>query len=473
MLPPHTPYRLLSDERLARLAARRDERAFSSLYLRHESALLAYCRSITRDPDDARDALQSAMASAYAAVPDRANGGPVRAWLFRIAHNESIDVLRRRRVDLPLVDSDLTPAPSAADETARREAAHEALAEVAQLPPRQRGALVLRELHGLDYREIASALSVSEVNARQLVFAARAGVTDSRAGQRLPCEFVRDAIDAGDRRAQRRRPLQAHLRTCEECRAYARATRRRSRRIVTLPGGWLAGWAPFVGGTAPSASGGAGELIAPAKGMALIAIAAAVAGAAAHHQHPISASHAAAVAASHAATPAAPATSQARTTRTKGAAPASHAVAFAPNRARAGSHTLAVANAGMPSARGGGRPGIGAGSGQRSGASGQRDGASGQRDGASGQRSGTSGQGSGASAPSPAGARDARLCDPASGSDADPRSALTAGAGGWSVPGDVLAGDRDHPVAARIDGGQGGGQITSVDGGGQLGIGGA
>ncbi|HEX6712661.1 MAG TPA: sigma-70 family RNA polymerase sigma factor, partial [Thermoleophilaceae bacterium] len=181
MLHSHKPYRLLSDERLARLAAGRDDRAFSSLYQRHERALLAYCRSITRDGEDARDALQSAITAAYAAAPGRGHGsGPVRAWLFRIAHNESVNVLRRRRPDLPLVDTDLTPAPSAADQTTQRETAHEALAVVAQLPPRQRGALVLRELHGLDYGEIAAALSVTEVNARQLVFAARNGVAASR-----------------------------------------------------------------------------------------------------------------------------------------------------------------------------------------------------------------------------------------------------------------------------------------------------
>src|SRR3954454_9408117 len=211
------PYRLFSDERLARLAAARDDRAFSLLYQRHEPELLAYCRSITRDSEDARDALQSAVAPAYAAVPARDRGGaPVRAWLFRIAHNESINVLRRRRPDMPLLDNDLSVVPSAADEIARRETAYEALADVAELPARQRGALVLRELHGLDYGEIAAVLSVTEVNARQLVFAARSGVADSRAGRALPCDLVRDTIEAGDRRSQRRRPLRAHLRTCAD-----------------------------------------------------------------------------------------------------------------------------------------------------------------------------------------------------------------------------------------------------------------
>jgi RNA polymerase sigma factor (sigma-70 family) len=284
MLHTHTPYRLLSDERLARHAAARDDRAFSVLYKRHESALLAYCRSITREPEDARDALQSAMASAYAAIPARVPGGPVRAWLFKIAHNEAIDLLRRRRDELPLADADLTLVPSAADQTTQREAAHEALAEVAQLPPRQRGALVMRELHGLGYDEIATALSVSEVNARQLVFAARTGVADSRAGRNLPCEFVRDAIEAGDRRAQRRRRLRAHLRSCDDCRAYAKVSRPAGRRAaLALPGGWIAGWGQSLGAGGASLTASAGDLMAPAKGVAVVAVAAAVAAATASH----------------------------------------------------------------------------------------------------------------------------------------------------------------------------------------------
>jgi RNA polymerase sigma factor (sigma-70 family) len=148
------PHRLLSDERLATLARAGDADAFTVLYARHEAALLGYCRSITRDPEDARDALQTALAHAYAGFDAKPPGAPVRAWLFRIAHNESVNVLRRRRSDVPLDDGDLSAA-SAADETVKRAAAHELLAEVARLPVRQRGALVLRELQGLAYGEIA------------------------------------------------------------------------------------------------------------------------------------------------------------------------------------------------------------------------------------------------------------------------------------------------------------------------------
>src|SRR4051794_16011428 len=120
----HPPSRMLSDERLAVLAGAGDDNAFSVLYSRHEKALLGYCRSITREREDARDALQTAMAGAYAGLAARPAGAPVRAWLFRITHNEAVNVLRRRRPEVPLSDGDRAAA-SAADETATRAAARD------------------------------------------------------------------------------------------------------------------------------------------------------------------------------------------------------------------------------------------------------------------------------------------------------------------------------------------------------------
>src|SRR4051794_17428830 len=98
----------MSDERLAALSATGDERAFAVLYRRHEAVLLRYCRSITGDFDDARDALQSSMLHALGAIARGGPKGQVRPWLFRIARNESISVLRRRRGEVRMAE----PKPS-------------------------------------------------------------------------------------------------------------------------------------------------------------------------------------------------------------------------------------------------------------------------------------------------------------------------------------------------------------------------
>src|SRR3954451_1595543 len=100
------PQRLLTDERLLRLVAAGNPQAFGSIYARYHAPLYAYCRSIVRDPDDARDALQNTMLKALAALgPGKAPALAIKPWLFRIAHNESISLRRKRRPSEPLTDA--------------------------------------------------------------------------------------------------------------------------------------------------------------------------------------------------------------------------------------------------------------------------------------------------------------------------------------------------------------------------------
>src|SRR5215475_3738661 len=68
-------YSVLGDERLARLVGDGSKQAFAPLYERYYQQLYRYCRSIVHDDLDA----------------------PLRPWLFRIAHNEAVSVIRRRR----------------------------------------------------------------------------------------------------------------------------------------------------------------------------------------------------------------------------------------------------------------------------------------------------------------------------------------------------------------------------------------
>src|SRR4051812_16354982 len=159
-------------------------------------------------------------------TPDRS--APVRPWLFCICHNESVGILRRRAAAERVADAVEWTAAAGADERAlEREQVKEVVSDVQQLPTGQRAALVMRELADLRYDEIAVALETTEGNARQLVFAARAGLRDSRAGRGLPCDTVRDQLARSDARLLRRRSVRAHLRTCDGCREYAASVRRR------------------------------------------------------------------------------------------------------------------------------------------------------------------------------------------------------------------------------------------------------
>lgn len=236
---------MLSDERLAQLAAAGNDPAFSTLYNRYSGTLFAYCRSITRNVDDGWDALQNAMIKVLVALrrtPGRS--APVRPWLFCICHNEAVGILRKRSAAERVAGASTCTTVAGADEEALvREVVSEVVSDVQQLPTGQRAALVMRELADLRYDEIAIALETTEGNARQLVFAAREGLRDSRAGRGLPCESVRDQLSLADGRLLRRRSVRAHLRTCDGCREYAVSVRRRA----PQPARALSAWSPLAG----------------------------------------------------------------------------------------------------------------------------------------------------------------------------------------------------------------------------------
>lgn len=220
-------YKMLTDERLAKLAANGNRPAFETIYARYHDTLFRYCRSLVRDDEDARDALQNTMLNAMAAMHRRDRSAPLRPWLFRIAHNESISLLRRRRPSDSL-DDESQPHRELADTrgdvheaAVTREHLDQLLEDLGELTERQRGALLMRELGGLGYGEIASALDTSEPAVRQSVFAARSALHESAEGRDLTCSSVQSSISAGDRRSIRGRRVSAHLRACSACRDFS------------------------------------------------------------------------------------------------------------------------------------------------------------------------------------------------------------------------------------------------------------
>ncbi len=212
-----------------------DRRAFMALYRRHEDDVLRFCQAMLRNPDDAREAANSTWASLWASRPSAKRDVPLRPWLFRIAHNEAIDIIRRRRAHEEL---DVTmPAP---DDTAADAELHERLAtlhhDLLRLTDPQRTALVLREMSGLSHDEIAAVLGISSGAARQTIYEARQALIEAEGGRSLACKLVRRDISAGDRRVLRGRRIQAHLHGCAACREFAAAVERQQRHLrILLP----------------------------------------------------------------------------------------------------------------------------------------------------------------------------------------------------------------------------------------------
>ena len=273
--------RLLSDERLARRCAEGDVNAFSVLYERHHQALYRYCRSIVRDPEDAADALQSAMTKALAGIGGRDPRAPLRGWLFRIAHNESISLLRRRSTTAAeALDPERLLGPDVEATAERREALAQLVRDLHSLPERQRGALLMREVGGLSHGEIAAAFGVSAGAVKQSIFEARTALHDEAAGREMSCDTVQRALSDGDGRTARQRRIRGHLRQCEQCAGFQSALRARQAdlRAVTplLPAGSaaaiLSGIVGGGGGGLVATLLGGGASSALAKGAAVSAV---------------------------------------------------------------------------------------------------------------------------------------------------------------------------------------------------------
>ena len=209
--------RLLGDRHLGRLASKGDARAFAAIYERHHQDLYRYCRSITGNGEDASDALQSTMAAALRSLPGERRDIALRPWLFRVAHNEAVSLIRRRRPDAELDDNAASAAPGPHGLACMRERVTVLVDNLRDLPERQRGALVMRELNGLDYGEIGTALGISGAAARQAVYEARLALTEYEEGREMACDAARRSISARDGRMLRGRRLRTHLRECRSC----------------------------------------------------------------------------------------------------------------------------------------------------------------------------------------------------------------------------------------------------------------
>jgi RNA polymerase sigma factor (sigma-70 family) len=169
--------RTQSDERLTELARSGSDAAFEALVARHRHALVRHCARLLGNAD-AEEAVQEALLRAHAALR---RGDPVRRiapWLHVIAHNAALNLLRSRsaRETSPLRDGDCEGKEDRSLE--QRLALRELVSAVASLPERQRSAIVMRELEGRTYAEIADRLGSSPGAVRQLLNRARGSVRD-------------------------------------------------------------------------------------------------------------------------------------------------------------------------------------------------------------------------------------------------------------------------------------------------------
>lgn len=151
-----------TDEQASIDAVRRakvgDEHAIRLLYLRYRNSIHSYARSIVRDEHEAEDITQLVFARLLTSLPTyEPRTVPLKGWLVRVAHNAAIDALRRRH-ESPVAE--LHVAAEEDDQTAQR--GRDLRNALGTLGEDQRTVIVLRLVHGLSPREIASTMGRSE-----------------------------------------------------------------------------------------------------------------------------------------------------------------------------------------------------------------------------------------------------------------------------------------------------------------------
>ena len=169
-----------------------DEEAFEILYARFAPALGAFLRRFVGDRTLAEDLLQTTFFSCVRARGRYVSSVGLRAWLFTIAANAARDTLRRRsaRREDAVLPERLNNLEAATRTVSDPEMAGAIAAALQQLPSDQRAAVLLHQLHGLSFPEVASALGTS-------VGAAKVRAHRGYCGLRVLLLGWRDASGAG------------------------------------------------------------------------------------------------------------------------------------------------------------------------------------------------------------------------------------------------------------------------------------
>jgi RNA polymerase sigma-70 factor, ECF subfamily len=170
------PDTLLAGEETDWIAAARagDREAFGRLVERYWDRLYRWLFHLARDRHRAEDLAQETFLKALAGLDSFRPGSNFRAWLFRIGHNNFVNLKRGdRHGNQPLPEAAPDDEVSAPDAAADREALRVVAQAVAELPPEYRSAILLRADEGLSFKEIAAILHTTEETARWRVFKAR------------------------------------------------------------------------------------------------------------------------------------------------------------------------------------------------------------------------------------------------------------------------------------------------------------
>jgi RNA polymerase sigma factor (sigma-70 family) len=151
------------------------ERAIEVLHREFSSRLFAYAMSMLRNREDAEDAVQTTFMNAYNSLTDGRIPRQEASWLFRIARNVCLNRIRThtRKPAGSLEGIDIAASRGVEEQLDQHLHAVALRTALERLPEQQRKAIVLRELQGASYAEIADALDTTQGAVESLIFRAR------------------------------------------------------------------------------------------------------------------------------------------------------------------------------------------------------------------------------------------------------------------------------------------------------------
>ncbi len=221
------------DEDIFARTLRGDPVAFSEVYRRYQKRVYGFCLARSLDPGAAADATQEVFMRLLRAEPGSID--TPRAWLFAVARNVVIDVVRKRSrtpedvgVDEGSLAWDRLKAADTADEVLARSDARNVFLALRSLRPRYRIALIMREIHGESAKDMADSLETTPgaidtlvSRARDAFGAAYSSVGDLPSACRASIELVYRNQGTGIT-AEEQSALQVHVASCERCAAEAK-----------------------------------------------------------------------------------------------------------------------------------------------------------------------------------------------------------------------------------------------------------
>ena len=172
-----------ADREVAARAQQGDHRAYAQLVRQHQDRIFRHLLNLTGSREEALELSQEVFLKAWEALPGWRPEAQFHTWLYRIASNLAYDLLRRRRIVTyePLAEDYDVPADEAGPEARlqARQGMAALDAALARLPPDQREIVLLREVEGLSYDELAATLGIDEGTVKSRLARGRAALAQA------------------------------------------------------------------------------------------------------------------------------------------------------------------------------------------------------------------------------------------------------------------------------------------------------